>query len=102
MIRHIVMWRVRGATSDERSAAAHLVKESFEGLRGRIPGMKHLEIGLDSSGVDYACDVVLVTEFESQEALSAYASHPEHLRVRQQLGDIRTARFQVDYLINRE
>ena len=31
---------------------------------------------------DYACDVVLYTEFESQEALEAYAIHPAHLRVK--------------------
>jgi hypothetical protein len=98
MIRHIVMWRVRGDTPAERDAASKLVKKSFEGLRGRIPGMRHLEVGLDYSKVDYACDAVLVTEFDSVEALEAYASHPEHLRVRNELGDLRTARFQVDYL----
>lgn len=97
MIRHIVMWRVRGDTPAERLSALNRVKTSFEGLRGRIPGMSHLEVGLDHSQVDYACDAVLVTDFDSQEALEAYASHPEHLRVRQELGDLRTARFQVDY-----
>ncbi|SOE47084.1 Stress responsive A/B Barrel Domain [Caballeronia arationis] len=97
MIRHIVMWRVRGDTPAERVSALNRVKTSFEGLRGRIPGMSHLEVGLDHSQVDYACDAVLVTDFDSQEALEAYASHPEHLRVRQELGDLRTARFQVDY-----
>src|SRR6478735_10369493 len=97
MIRHIVMWRVRGDTPAERLSALNRVKTSFEGLRGRIPGMSHLAVGFDHSQVDYACDAVLVTEFDSQEALEAYASHPEHLRVRNELGDLRTARFQVDY-----
>jgi hypothetical protein len=97
MIRHIVMWRVAGDTQAERLIASNLVKTKFEGLRGRIPGMLYLEVGLDHSKVDYACDAVLVTEFDSQEALEAYASHPEHLRVRNELGDLRTARFQVDY-----
>jgi quinol monooxygenase YgiN len=100
MIRHIVMWRVRGETPLERQEARRLVKESFEALRGRIPGMLQLEIGLDSSAVDYACDVVLVTDFASQAALDAYATHPEHLRVRERLGDKRTARFQVDYPVD--
>lgn len=97
MIRHIVMWRLSGDTPEERLAARRLVKQSFEQLRGRIPGLLHLEVGIDTSAVDYACDVVLVTEFESQEALDAYAGHPEHLRVRQALGNLRTARYQVDY-----
>ena len=54
-------------------------------------------MGIDESGVDYACDAVLVTEFASREALAAYAEHPEHLRVRKRLGDMRSARHQVDY-----
>ena len=97
MIKHIVMWKVRGDSPAERQEAAHLVKRSFEGLAGRIPGMISLEVGLDTSGVDYACDMVLYTEFETQEALEAYATHPEHLRVRQELGDVRVGRYQVDY-----
>jgi quinol monooxygenase YgiN len=68
-------------------------------LRGRIPGLLQLEVGVDTSGVDYACDVVLVSDFESQAALDAYASHPEHLRVRKELGELRTARHQVDYAV---
>jgi catechol 1,2-dioxygenase len=64
----------------------------------KLPGLTRLEVGLDVSAVDYACDVVLYTEFESQESLDAYASHPEHLRVKQIVGDIRIARHQVDYI----
>jgi Stress responsive A/B Barrel Domain len=97
MIRHVVMWRLRGETAAERMEAGKLVKDSFEGLRGLIPGMHHLEVGIDVSAVDYACDAVLISEFESQQALEGYATHPEHLRVRQKLGNIRTERFQVDY-----
>ena len=67
--------------------------------RKLIPGLLHLEIGVDSSRVDYACDVVLFSEFESQQALDAYATHPEHLRVKRELGDLRVARHQVDYAV---
>jgi len=97
MIKHIVMWKVRGDSPHEKAEAARFVKRRFEGLVGLIPGLTKLEVGLDHSGVDYACDVVLYTEFESQEALDAYATHAEHLRVKRELGDSRVARFQVDY-----
>lgn len=93
------MWKVRGAADDEKRANVERLKEAFLGLRGRIPGLLHLEVGVDTSRVDYACDVVLVSDFESQAALDAYATHPEHLRVRQELGDLRSARHQVDYEI---
>ena len=99
MIKHIVMWNLRGDTEAARAQAILVLKGSFESLRGRIPGLVHLEIGVDSSRIDYACDVVLYSEFESQAALDAYAVHPEHLRVKQELADLRIARHQVDYLV---
>ena len=97
MIKHIVMWNVRGDSANERARHIALLKTEFESLRGRIPGLLHLEVGVDDSRIDYACDVVLYSEFATREALAAYATHPEHLRVRQTLGDLRTARHQVDY-----
>ena len=96
-IRHVVMWRLRGETEEERAAARQKVKTAFEGLRGRIHGLNHIEVGCDISKVDYACDVVLVSEFANEADLRSYATHPEHLRVRQELGDVRVERYQVDY-----
>lgn len=97
MIKHIVMWNVRGDTPAEKAQGIARLQRSFESLRGRIPGLLHLEIGVDSSRIDYACDVVLYSEFESQAALDAYGAHPEHLRVKNEVADLRIARHQVDY-----
>ena len=97
MIKHIVMWNVRGDDAAARERNLALLKAEFETLRGRIPGLLHLEVGADESRIDYACDAVLYSEFASREALAAYADHPEHLRVRRTLGDLRIARHQVDY-----
>jgi quinol monooxygenase YgiN len=93
------MWNLRGDTDQAKARAVEVLKRSFESLRGRIPGLLHLEIGVDSSRIDYACDVVLYSEFESQAALDAYAVHPEHQRVKQELADLRIARHQVDYRV---
>jgi hypothetical protein len=97
MIRHIVMWRVAGKTASERRETARRVKQEFESLQGLIPGLLEIDVGLDISEVDYACDVVLVADFESRAALEDYANHPEHLRVREVLAGMREARHQVDY-----
>jgi hypothetical protein len=97
LIKHIVMWNIRGSTPAEKSHSIAQLQRSFESLRGRIPGLLHLEVGIDSSRIDYACDVVLYSEFDSQEALDDYAFHPEHQRVKRELADLRIARHQVDY-----
>jgi quinol monooxygenase YgiN len=99
VIKHIVMWNVRGETPAAKARAIAQLQSSFASLRGRVPGLLHIEVGIDTSRADYACDVVLYSEFESQAALDAYASHPEHLRVKQELGDLRIARYQVDFAV---
>ncbi len=99
VIRHIVMWDVAGDTPADKHRNIDCLRRSFESLQGRIPGLRHLEIGVDMSGVDYASDVVLYSEFDSPEALAAYADHPEHQRVKKELGSMRIARRQVDYLV---
>ena len=99
MIKHIVMWKLRGDSPVERRTNSERLQREFESLRGRIPGLLKLEVGIDHSQIDYACDVVLYSEFESQAALEAYATHPEHLRVKAELGEMRIARHQVDYAV---
>lgn len=97
-IKHIVMWRVAGATAAERDANCATVRHAFERLRGEIPGLLELEVGIDTSRVDYACDVVLYTRFRDEQSLKAYATHPKHLQIKHELGQMRTERHQVDYI----
>ncbi|MGF3026109.1 Dabb family protein [Methylobacterium aquaticum] len=99
MIKHIVMWRMAGTSPTAKAGNAERVRAAFEGLRGRIPGLLHLEVGLDESRIDDACDVVLYTEFDSPAALDAYRDHPEHGRVRAELEGLRISRHQVDYVV---
>lgn len=97
-IKHIVMWNLIGETPEEKAASVEAVRSRFEGLVGVIPGLLHIEIGVDFSRVSYACDVVLYSEFEDRQALEAYGSHPAHLKVRDELEGVRLARYQVDYV----
>jgi quinol monooxygenase YgiN len=99
-VKHVVMWRLQGRGPDERAIASARVKTAFEGLRGLIPGMLSLEVGTDPAAESDACHAVLVTEFESRAALEAYATHPAHVQVREELAGVRTARFQVDYQVS--
>jgi hypothetical protein len=100
MIKHIVMWNVLGRSPHERSENIEKLRTAFEGLRGRIPGLIQLEIGIDTSRIGYSCDVVLYSEFDTQASLDAYAAHPAHLSVRDKLQGLRIARHQVDYEVD--
>ena len=98
MIKHIVMWRLKDeAHGNSRSANAELVKDKLEALRGRIPGLLAIEVGLDFSRSEASADVVLYSEFEDREALAAYQGHPEHEAVKAFIGEVTAQRWVVDY-----
>jgi hypothetical protein len=99
MIKHIVMWTVAGNTVDEKAESIRKVKAAFDGVVGVVPGLLSVEIGVDISGIDYACDVVLYSEFESEDALKNYATHPAHLKIKESLAGVRVDRYQVDYAV---
>lgn len=100
MIKHIVMWNVRGETPEEKQQTALIIKEKFEALVGKIPGLQKLEIGIDISRIFYACDVVLYSEFADIDALNVYGDHPAHQRAKTELEGMRIARHQVDYHVS--
>jgi hypothetical protein len=98
MIKHIVMWRLKDhAEGADRATNAKRVKAGLEALRGKIPGLLALEVGLDVERSSAAYDLVLVSTFEGPEALAAYQAHPEHARVAEFIGKVRSERAVVDY-----
>lgn len=98
MVKHIVFWKLK-AEAHGRSAAenARAIKEKLEALRGRIPGLLTIEVGLDFSRTDASCDLALYSEFESRAALDAYQAHPEHKAVMPFIAEARSDRILVDY-----
>jgi len=98
MVRHIVMWRLKEeAEGHLKWDNARKVKSLLEGLKGKIPGLLRLDVGIDFSRADSSADLVLFSEFENRAALDDYQRHPEHLKVAAFIGQVRTDRFLVDY-----
>jgi hypothetical protein len=98
MIKHIVFWRLRPELSaDEREAALQRIKRGFEALPGKVPGLRHIEIGFDYGRGADASDIVLYSEFESREALAGYETHAEHLALVPMVREVRTEKRVVDY-----
>lgn len=100
MVKHIVMWKLK-ETAEGASKAENLktAQAQLEALITKIPELKSLEVGIDFNRSAAAYDIVLVTAFESREALEAYQNHPEHRKVADFIGKIRQDRVVVDYEI---
>lgn len=98
-IRHVVMWKLRGPSADERKAQAEQVRAALQALVGKIPGMSSLEVGIGARlGEDeQECDVVLSTCHDSWQALADYQKHPEHQLVAKLIGELRSERRVVDF-----
>jgi len=100
MVKHIVIWRLKDSAAGRgKSDNARLIKEKLEALRGRIPGLLHLEVGFDFGQGENSGDVVLVSEFESRAALEGYQQHPLHKAVMPFVLEARSERRVVDYEI---
>ena len=98
MIKHIVIWRLKEtAHGNDKRTNAWLIKEKLERLRGKIPGLLVMEVGIDHSATESSGDVVLYSEFTSQEALNGYQSHPEHKAIMPFVAEARLERRVVDY-----
>lgn len=92
------MWRLKDqANGNDKMVNAQLIKQKLESLNGKIPGMLKMEVGLNILDSECASDLVLYSEFESQQALSDYQNHPEHIAIKPFVFEARTERREIDY-----
>ena len=98
MIKHVVMWKLlENAEGVNREENARRIKESLEGLNGKIKEIRRLVVGINSGKDQSAWDVVLISEFDSYADLEAYANHPLHKEAGAFIQKVRDQRAVVDY-----
>lgn len=99
MIRHIVMWKLRGASAEEKRSQAEQARAALLGMLGKIPGLTQMEVGIGALQADDRADLVLSSLHESWQALEAYGTHPAHEPVKALIGGLRTERRVLDFEI---
>ncbi len=100
MLKHIVMWQFKDEAEGKSKTENCLhVKKLLEALPAVIPFIGKLEAGINEYPSSMAADMVLVTEFATKEDLDLYAVHPEHVKVSEYIGKVRSSRSVVDYTI---
>lgn len=99
MVKHIVFWKFKdSAAGQTKQDNMDRVKRQLEALKV-LPGVVTAEVGFDILNVDASCDVVLYSAFENQAALDAYQEHPDHVAIKQFLGEVTDERHVVDYVL---
>src|SRR5262245_26604994 len=98
MFKHIVLWQLKetagGRTHTENARA---LKTKFEALQGVVPGLRHIEVGIDVMGGEDSADLSLYAEFESRSAFESYYVHPAHKALLPLIREARSERRVIDY-----
>jgi hypothetical protein len=94
MITHVVFFKLKDRSPESVRAAADVILK----MKGRIPGLLHLEAGIDLLHSERSYDIALLAKFNSLEDLQVYDAHPAHLEIKKYMMEARDgASLAVDF-----
>ena len=98
MIKHVVMWNLKDeALGRSREENAKIIKTKLKNLENEIDELLSAEVGINIADDEQACDVVLLSKFDSLDNLKSYAGHKKHLEAAKFIGSVAADRKVVDY-----
>lgn len=81
MVKHVILWTLKDVYSaEQKEEIKQGIKEGLESLQGKIPGLVSIQVNTGALASSNA-DLMLDSVFTDEEALHAYAVHPEHVLV---------------------
>jgi hypothetical protein len=100
MIRHVVMFGIRGNGELSPTQEAKRLGDMLLTLPEKIPFLKRMEVGVNSElAPEENSQLVLIADFDSIEDCAMYSIHPAHVAVAEEIGKVKTSRSCVDYEI---
>ncbi len=97
MLKHVIMWKLK---DEDKEAVMDKLESGIKEVAKVCPQLLSLEVGRNFNTSDMAYDMVLIMEFESEETLASYLSHPKHKEFSAYCKSVRTARTVVDYFVS--
>ncbi|GHV28368.1 stress responsive protein [Clostridia bacterium] len=80
MVKHIIFWdHPQGLSDEQKRENIQAIKAALEGLKATVPGIVSINVYSEMLA-DRVADFVLDSVFVNQEALEAYAVHPDHVK----------------------
>ena len=95
MIKHIVMFRLKG-TPAERLEVAEKFRVALMALPAQIPVLHSMEVGINSNPSE-DWDLVLTAVVGTMEEVGIYATHPAHVAAASIIAAHKDLRACVDY-----
>lgn len=95
MLRHVVLFKLGDPTPETLLE----VKEKLLSLKGRVPQLLDIEVGIDVIRSERSYDIALITTFASLEDMNAYQVDPYHVEVSSFIAAVRQAAVAVDFIV---
>ncbi|MFS0866532.1 Dabb family protein [Microbacterium sp. 179-B 1A2 NHS] len=99
MIRHVVAFRLNGATAEDRAAHAAEAARRLNALLGVVPSLRSMSAGAETLYPGRNWDLVLVADVDDEAALDAYQVHPAHVEVSGFIRSVMAERVAVDFQV---
>ncbi len=93
MLTHVVLLKLNDRTPEN----AQKLRDVLLSMTGKIPQIKHMEVGVNVVSSERAYDVALFQRFDSLPDLQAYQAHPDHQDVLKYILAVTATRVSVDY-----
>jgi len=94
MITHVVLFKLPEASKENVQRVCDLLSS----LRGNVPTLLEIEVGVNAVLSDRSSDVALITRFNSLAEMEQYQVHTYHQGVLNQLKEFRATSTSVDYV----
>jgi len=78
MLTHVVFFKLK----DRSPEAIEVTKAVLTNMEGKIPVLRHIEVGTDILHLERSYDIALITKFDSLDDLKVYDTHPLHEEVK--------------------
>lgn len=94
MIKHIVCFKLNEGESAEKA------KEVLLSMKGNVPMIRDIEVGVDLLHSDRSYDVILSVVLDDMKALEDYQNDPYHCEVvKTHMHKVRKSSIAIDYEI---
>lgn len=93
MIKHVVCFKLKDASE----AACKEAQSVLMGMKGNVPLLRDIYVGIDFLHSDRSYDVILEVLLDDRDALEAYQKDPYHCEVvKTYMHRVRTASVAID------
>ena len=99
MLRHIITWKLAAENTAKKLEDSATIAAALQGLVPLIPEIRSLTVASNVVSLGTNWDLVLVADYDDEEALRTYIDHPEHQRVVGIIRPLVAQRAAVDFLV---